>query len=82
MQMNKSLGQIVKSRRRELRLTVPELSFKIGISESYLYSIENEHRKPRNSAVISMISNALDLPFADLLIAAHTGGLDDKKTKV
>ena len=42
-----TLGEIIKEAREKSDLTVEELTMRIGISERYLYRIENEGT-PRN----------------------------------
>ena len=41
-----TLGKIIKSARQRSELTMEELAERIGITERYLYRIENEGKKP------------------------------------
>lgn len=49
------LGDIVKSARHKAGFTVEELATKIGITERYLYRIENEGKKPRYDVLYKLI---------------------------
>lgn len=42
-----TLGEIIKVARKKSDLTVEELTTRIGISERYLYRIENEGKVPK-----------------------------------
>ena len=42
-----TLGEIIKEAREKSDLTVEELTMRIGISERYLYRIENEGKVPK-----------------------------------
>ena len=42
-----TLGEIIKVAREKSDLTVEELTTRIGISERYLYRIENEGKVPK-----------------------------------
>ena len=42
-----TLGEIIKTAREKSDLTVEELTARVGISERYLYRIENEGKVPR-----------------------------------
>ena len=54
-----TLGDIIKSARQQTDITIEELAEKVGITERYLYRIENEGKKPRKSPLptrpVSMI---------------------------
>lgn len=41
-----TLGKIIKAARQRSELTMEELAERIGITERYLYRIENEGKKP------------------------------------
>ncbi len=41
------LGEIIKTAREKSDLTVEELTARVGISERYLYRIENEGKVPK-----------------------------------
>ena len=42
-----TLGEIIKTARDKSDLTVEELTARVGISERYLYRIENEGKVPK-----------------------------------
>ena len=42
-----TLGNVIKSAREKSEITVEALAEKIGITERYLYRIENVGKKPR-----------------------------------
>lgn len=42
----KGLGNIVKAARERSDITIENLAYKVGITERYLYRIENEEKKP------------------------------------
>jgi transcriptional regulator with XRE-family HTH domain len=43
---HETLGDVVKSARLNTEITIEALATKIGITERYLYRIENENKKP------------------------------------
>ena len=49
------LGDIIKNARQRSNLTIEELSFRIGITERYIYRIENEGQKPSYDVFIKLI---------------------------
>ncbi len=51
----KTLGDIVKCAREKSGFTVEELADKIGITERYLYKIENEGKKPSYDVLYKLI---------------------------
>ena len=50
-----SLGDIIKYYREKSDYTVEELANKIGITERYLYRIENEGKKPSYNVLYKLI---------------------------
>lgn len=42
-----TLGEVIKTARDKSDLTVEELTARVGISERYLYRIENEGKVPK-----------------------------------
>lgn len=65
---NKSttLGSVIKSARKRSDLTIEELADRVGISERYLYRIENEGKKPSYDvlyAIIRTLAISPDLIF-------------------
>lgn len=41
-----TLGEIIKAARQEADITMEELADRVGVTERYLYRIENEGKKP------------------------------------
>lgn len=61
-----TLGDIVKGARQKSDLTMEELASRVGITERYLYRIENEGKKPSYEVLYKLIrelSIAPDLIF-------------------
>ena len=56
-----SLGDIIKRYREKSDYTVEELAYLIGISERYLYRIENEGKKPSYEVLFRIIT-VLSIP--------------------
>ena len=50
-----TLGDIIKYYREKSDFTVEELAYKVGISERYLYRIENEGKKPSFDVLYRLI---------------------------
>lgn len=50
-----TLGTVIKSAREKAGLTVEALCERIGITERYLYRIENEGKKPRYDVLYKLI---------------------------
>ncbi|MCP4591259.1 MAG: LexA family transcriptional regulator [bacterium] len=67
---SETLGQRVRRRRKELRLSQTALSSAANINQGYLSEIERNHRQP-SRLVINALATALDLPPA-VLIGAGT----------
>lgn len=61
-----TLGQRVKRRRKELRLTQVELAAKARMNQGYLSEIERGRRRPSQNT-INALAVALDLPQAVLI---------------
>lgn len=49
------LGQVIKKARKQHNLTIEALADKIGVSERYLYRIENEGKKPSFDVLYKLI---------------------------
>lgn len=61
-----TLGSVIKSARKRSDLTIEELADRVGISERYLYRIENEGKKPSYDvlyAIIRTLAISPDLIF-------------------
>ena len=50
-----TLGRVIKKARRHHNLTIEALAEKIGVSERYLYRIENEGKKPSFDVLYSLV---------------------------
>lgn len=50
-----TLGNVIKSAREKSGITVEALAEKIGITERYLYRIENEGKKPRYDVLYKLV---------------------------
>ena len=50
-----TLGNVIKSAREKSEITVEALAEKIGITERYLYRIENEGKKPRYDVLYKLV---------------------------
>lgn len=58
---SETLGDIIKYAREQSEYTVEELAEKIGISERYMYKIENEGKKPSYDILYKLI-RTLSIP--------------------
>lgn len=56
------LGDIIKNARQRSNLTIEELSFRIGITERYIYRIENEGQKPSYDVLYRLIRELSIVP--------------------
>ena len=56
-----TLGQVIKKARKQHNLTIEALADKIGVSERYLYRIENEGKKPSFDVLYKLI-RCLSIP--------------------
>ena len=56
-----TLGQVIKKGRKQHNLTIEALADKIGVSERYLYRIENEGKKPSFDVLYKLI-RCLSIP--------------------
>lgn len=52
---HETLGEILKSARRHSNVTMEVLAEKVGITERYLYRIENEDKKPSFEVLYKLI---------------------------
>lgn len=50
-----TLGEILKSARQRANITMEALAEKVGITERYLYRIENEGKKPSYDVLYKLI---------------------------
>ena len=63
------LGSFIRTRRRNLKLSLRRLSQASGISNPYLSQIERGLRKP-SAEVLQQIARALELPVEELYVRA------------
>lgn len=49
------LGNIIKAAREKTDITIENLAYKVGITERYLYRIENEEKKPSFDVLYKLI---------------------------
>lgn len=52
---HETLGKIIKSARQHSGLTMEELAEQIGVTERYLYRIENEDKKPSYDVLYKLV---------------------------
>ncbi len=52
---HETLGKIIKSARQHSKLTMEELAEQIGVTERYLYRIENEDKKPSYDVLYKLV---------------------------
>jgi len=57
-----TLGDIIKSARTKADITVEALAEKIGVSERYVYRIENEGKRPSYDILYKLIRELSILP--------------------
>ncbi len=71
-----SLGQIIRTRRQELNLTLDEVSSRIGFSKPYLSTIETgKVNNPPSDELLRKLEKALDVKPGLLLHIAHMEGM-------
>lgn len=57
-----TLGYIIKSTREKAGITIEVLAEKVGITERYIYRIENEGKKPSYDVLYKLIRELSILP--------------------
>lgn len=67
------LSSVIKNARQSAEITMEALAAKVGITERYLYRIENEHKKPSFDVLLKLIR--------ELAISADSIFYPDKPTK-
>ena len=65
-----ALGQAVRERRKELRLSQEALSFKAGYHVTYISQIERGVKSPTVRTVL-IVADALELPISELMLRAE-----------
>ena len=84
-----SLGQIIRKKREELRLTLDEVAVRTGFSKPYLSTIETSKVKnPPSDNLLKKLEEALDFEVGFLQHIAHVermrndvGQMDDPRLK-
>lgn len=56
------LGEIIKNARTKADMTVEELANRVGISERFIYRIENEGKKPSYEILYKLIRELAIIP--------------------
>ena len=59
---HESLGEIVKSARTKADMTVETLANKVGVTERFIYRIENEGKKPSYEILYKIIRELAIVP--------------------
>jgi phage repressor protein C with HTH and peptisase S24 domain len=71
-----SLGQIIRQRREQLKLTLDEVSNRIGFSKPYLSTIETgKVKNPPSDELLTKLEKILEFESGLLLHIAHVEGL-------
>jgi transcriptional regulator with XRE-family HTH domain len=70
MKRTRSLGQFLKARRKDLRLTQRSLAQKLGVEANHVAFIENGRRKP-SLKLVARIADTLGLDRQEVLLLAH-----------
>lgn len=68
--MTTPLGELVKTRRKDLNMTQEELADKVGMSQRWVSNLETGGVKRSRIDTLQQLSVALSLPLDDLVIAA------------
>jgi transcriptional regulator with XRE-family HTH domain len=68
--MDKTLGQVIRSRRKELDLTQEALAERVadGVSQADISRLENDRVDLPRRSRLEQLARALDMPLASLLI--------------
>jgi len=72
-----TVGQIIRAKRRERRLTLDRLGALTGCAKSYLSSIENDRRGPPGDERLERIEQALGMRAGELLNIARWQSIPD-----
>ena len=68
-----TLGNLLKNRRKEKKLTLVQLADKLELTHGYLSNVENGNRNP-SPEVLKKLSVALDIEYTELL---HEAGYEE-----
>lgn len=72
-----TLGEFIKSRRSEIKMSRNQLATKAGISHTEVHRIETGERKQPSLKVLCSIADALNMPQEELLKYAGYAPSDD-----
>ena len=72
-----TLGEFIKNRRNELKMSRNALGMKVGISHTEVHRIETGERKQPSLKVLCALADALGVPQEDILKIAGYGPSDD-----
>jgi phage repressor protein C with HTH and peptisase S24 domain len=71
-----ALGQIIRGRREQLKLTLDEVSIAVGFSKPYLSTIETgKVKNPPSDELLTRLEKVLEFESGELLRIAHIEGL-------
>lgn len=70
------LGDVIKVARQRSGITMEELAYKIGVTERYLYRIENEKKKPSFDVLFRLIRTLAITPDDIFYPEKHNVNLD------
>ncbi|GEK32105.1 hypothetical protein KZO01_24140 [Kurthia zopfii] len=73
----KSLGEVVRQRRRNKNLTLDQLATLIDSSKSYLSKLENNHIEKPKLSMMRKIAKQLDMDYNELVM--HSNYVDMEK---
>jgi transcriptional regulator with XRE-family HTH domain len=75
-----TLGSIIKTARQKADITMELLADKVGITERYLYRIENEGKKPSFDVLYKLVRELSILP--DLIFYPEKPAKDSEVEKI
>lgn len=74
----RTVGEIIRSRRQELGLTLQELALAVGCAKSYLSTIENDRREhPPSRALLQRLERALRMTVGALVSVGNLQVMPD-----
>ena len=59
---HETLGEIIKNARIKANITVEDLAIRVGVTERFIYRIENEGKKPSYDILYKLIRELCILP--------------------
>lgn len=76
MNMEKTVGKILKEAREIKRLSLREVEIQSGVSNAYLSQLENDKIKKPSANTLYKLAELFNINFDDLMVAA---GIVEKK---